>query len=412
MLLDAIITYEERSMEKQILAGTSSFVSLDERSRLVRLCASITRDGDIAEDLAQETLLEAWRHEQTLRDPERRSQWLSGIARNVCRRWIRQRGHDSAHLLNWDQAQEDQNTHIDSLENVLVDDFDLEVELERKELVELLERAMALLPEETRTVLIKRYVEDSPLSQVAAQLGINTSAVAMRLQRGKLALKRVLTTTLQQELALYATQASTSDDWEETPLWCHLCGRHRLRGKRNPGEGELLLKCPACDVWSVNHLPTLQGVKGYRPLYTRLAAWCNDYYRTGLSNGTIPCAKCGRMLLVNLCLIEEIPTWALQKGMVPSWYRETHDRLVSTTCPACHSACNTSLDSLALMLPEGRSFLQSYPRVRTLPYQHVEASGREAIVTRFESITENATFTVVSDYDTYQVLSIFREGDA
>ncbi|BCL79069.1 RNA polymerase sigma factor [Ktedonobacteria bacterium brp13] len=296
--------------------------------------------------------------------------------------------------------------------HIFVDEFDLEVELERKELVELLERAMTLLPEETRTVLIKRDVEDSPLSQVAAQLGTTTSAVAMRLQRGKLALKRRLTTTLQQELALYALQASTSDVWEETPLWCSLCGQHRLRGKRNPGEGKLLLKCPVCDVWSVNHLPALQGVKGYKPLYTRLAAWCNDYYQTALNNGRVPCTKCGRMLPVNFCFVEEIPPWAWQKEWVPSWYRETQDRLVSITCPACHSACNTPLDSLALTLPEGRSFLQGYPRVRTLPSQHVEAQGREAIITRFESITANATFTVVFDADTYRVLGIFREGVA
>src|SRR5438067_13220890 len=98
MLLDVIITYKERSMEKHILEGTSNFVSLDERVRLVRLCASITGNADVAEDLAQETLLEAWRHEDRLRDPERFSQWLSGIARNVCLRWMRKRGRHSAHL--------------------------------------------------------------------------------------------------------------------------------------------------------------------------------------------------------------------------------------------------------------------------------------------------------------------------
>ena len=57
MLLDVIITYEESNMEKQILEGANNFVSLDERSRLVRLCASITRNGDVAEDLTQEALL-------------------------------------------------------------------------------------------------------------------------------------------------------------------------------------------------------------------------------------------------------------------------------------------------------------------------------------------------------------------
>ncbi len=410
IMLDVIITYEEKIMEKQILEGTSNFVSLDERSRLVRLCASITRDGDIAEDLAQETLLEAWRHEHMLRDPERRSQWLSGIARNVCLRWMRRHGRDSIHLLDVFQEQEHQNTLMNSLENVLVDDFDVEVELERKELVDLLDRAMALLPVETRAVLIKRYVEDSPLSAVAAELGTNTSAVAMRLQRGKLALRRVLMTEMQQEFAPYTAHASSADDWEETPLWCHLCGRYRLRGKRNPDEGELLLKCPSCNVISTNHLPVLQGVKGYKPLYTRLVAWCNDYYWTGLNNGTVPCANCGRTIPANISLIADLPEWALQKEILPGWYLRQIDRIVSITCPACHSACNTPLEYLALGLPEGRTFLRSYPRVRTLPHQQVEADGREAIVTRFESITDHATFTVVSDYNTYQILRIYPEG--
>jgi DNA-directed RNA polymerase specialized sigma24 family protein len=33
-----------------------------ERARLVRLCARLTGNIDVAEDLAQETLFEAWRH--------------------------------------------------------------------------------------------------------------------------------------------------------------------------------------------------------------------------------------------------------------------------------------------------------------------------------------------------------------
>ncbi|MBI3971447.1 MAG: hypothetical protein HY332_09170 [Chloroflexi bacterium] len=33
-----------------------------ERARLVRLCRRFTGEADVVEDLAQETLLEAWRH--------------------------------------------------------------------------------------------------------------------------------------------------------------------------------------------------------------------------------------------------------------------------------------------------------------------------------------------------------------
>jgi DNA-directed RNA polymerase specialized sigma24 family protein len=60
-----------------------------ERLRIVRLCTLLTGDADVAEDMAQETLLEAWRSAEKLRDPGAWRPWLSGIARNVCLRWQR-----------------------------------------------------------------------------------------------------------------------------------------------------------------------------------------------------------------------------------------------------------------------------------------------------------------------------------
>lgn len=59
-----------------------------ERARLVRLCSALIGDHAAAEDLAQEALLQAWRSRDTLRNPASRQQWLSGIARNVCRHWL------------------------------------------------------------------------------------------------------------------------------------------------------------------------------------------------------------------------------------------------------------------------------------------------------------------------------------
>src|SRR5437016_9913510 len=91
MFLVTIVWHEERTMEKRIIEVTRNFVSSEERTRLLRLCLAITGDVDAVEDLVQETLLEAWRHEHILRDATRRRQWLSGIARNVCLRWLRKR---------------------------------------------------------------------------------------------------------------------------------------------------------------------------------------------------------------------------------------------------------------------------------------------------------------------------------
>src|SRR5919202_6723625 len=69
-----------------------------DRARVVRLCASLTGDWDAAEDLAQETLLVAWRNLHKLYAPELRFKWLSGIARNVCRAWMQRQRRGQGRL--------------------------------------------------------------------------------------------------------------------------------------------------------------------------------------------------------------------------------------------------------------------------------------------------------------------------
>lgn len=69
-----------------------------ERPRLVGLCRRLTGSSDASEDLAQETLLEAWRLLDRLREPEGLRPWLDAVARNVCHRWARVNGRERARL--------------------------------------------------------------------------------------------------------------------------------------------------------------------------------------------------------------------------------------------------------------------------------------------------------------------------
>src|SRR5437870_3335209 len=90
-----------RETEQGAPPGSSARLDVplpDDRARLVRLCARLTGDLDAAEDLAQETLYEAWRNAHKLHDLTGRTQWLAAIARNVCLRWTRARGRDLARL--------------------------------------------------------------------------------------------------------------------------------------------------------------------------------------------------------------------------------------------------------------------------------------------------------------------------
>ena len=160
---------------------------LTERARLVWLCAHLCGDPAAAEDLAQETLAEASRQAHKLRDPEALGPWLSAIARYMCLRWARQKAREPLYQLSFDGPGAGSQLAYE-----LADGFDLEIELERSELGDLLDRAMSALPEETRLALLFRYVEDRPLAEVAARLGLTEGAVAMRLQRGKAGLRRIL----------------------------------------------------------------------------------------------------------------------------------------------------------------------------------------------------------------------------
>jgi RNA polymerase sigma-70 factor (ECF subfamily) len=158
----------------------------------------------LAEDLAQETLVEAWRPAHPLRDPAKRPQWLAGIARNVCRRWARGRGRELSRLV---PARAREGTE-GALANLPDGETGLEVELERGELAALLDRALALLPPETRAILVQRYVEESPYAEIAGRLGLSEDAVSTRLSRGKLQLRRVLAQDLAAEASDYGWQVS------------------------------------------------------------------------------------------------------------------------------------------------------------------------------------------------------------
>lgn len=146
-----------------------------ERASLVRFCAHLTGAPSVAEDLAQETLLEAWRNVHKFSSPPQQDhgelqahlhKWLFAIAHNVCLRWGRVHRHDLAHVIPFAQYTSDSREQ-ERFEETLADPFDVEIELERDELARLLDQALALLPPVTRAVLIERYIHESPYAEIA-----------------------------------------------------------------------------------------------------------------------------------------------------------------------------------------------------------------------------------------------------
>jgi RNA polymerase sigma-70 factor (ECF subfamily) len=364
--------------------------------RLVRLCAYFTGDRDAAEDLAQETLIEAWRHQNRVYDSQGYASWLAAIARNVSLRWVRQRGREQAHA----------GASITSLagraaqpEELAADQHDFTIELERAELADLLDRALGLLPADARRVLVEKYIHELPLAEIAGRLGVSTGAVAVRLHRGRLALQRVLTTDLREAAASYGMSAPADQDWQETRIWCPICGQRRLIGRLVTSIGELALRCAGCtsapDVYiGYAQLPNLQGIKSYRPALSRLLSWSNEHFHRRRIGRVVACLFCGHPTQLHDRRPSDPPE------VLP------HIHPLYITCQSCGETTSTAHAAIALCLPEGQRFWKAHPKMRLQPSAEINAAGSDAIVSSFVSLTDSARFDVVTTRDTIDVIGI------
>lgn len=372
-----------------------------ERAMLVRYCARVVGDACAAEDLAHQTLLEAWRKEDQLYDQQVRPYWLLGMARNVCLRWMRRRGLDAARLVRLPEP-------LAAVNELPSTGYDIDKELERDDLARLLDRALALLPPETRQVLVQKYVDELPQAEVAARLGLTEGAIEARLQRGKLTLRRILMIDLSEEARAYGIISSDGEGWQQTRIWCSDCGVRRLLGRFADGH-DLHLDCPSCHggarsvvvrsraaelLWGGTTSEQLfAGIKGYKPALNRLQAGLHESYRRGIAGRSARCSGCGRQapLRVSPCGASG----------------ETEgDRDVQTACPRCGAVNGIgTVGAVALATPAGRAFWREHGRIRTLPGRIVDA-GVPAIVTRFESVTGNATLEIVLARDTLDPIGV------
>ena len=139
--------------------------------------------------MAQETVLKALKALHTFRAESKFSTWLVSIAINEARARLRH-----ARVLQFesiDQAPQEDDAGFTPA--VITDWREVPLQaLERKELRELLQKAMASLPEIYREVLLLRDVEEFSIAETAAALGVSDGVVKTRLLRARLMMQKIL----------------------------------------------------------------------------------------------------------------------------------------------------------------------------------------------------------------------------
>jgi RNA polymerase sigma-70 factor (ECF subfamily) len=146
-------------------------------TRVWRFLLKWVKSRDDAEELTQETFLAAWRALPSYRAGSQFSTWLLGIALNLAR------NHHNRIVKKLSRNVElDETMYMDLPSG---SDNEPDAQLERKQAMNALQRAIDGLPEDMRQVLIMVRLEGMQLEEVAQILGIPSGTVKSRLSRAK-----------------------------------------------------------------------------------------------------------------------------------------------------------------------------------------------------------------------------------
>ena len=135
-------------------------------------------DFHIAEEIAQDAFIQAYKNLATLRNPNQFAGWLYVIASNLCKRW---------HQSNKPAMQSLENTSVAEVEGssykrYVSEQRETEAMEHRHEIVkELLET----LPESERTVVTLHYLGEMTAKEIGNFLGVSANTIKSRLQRAK-----------------------------------------------------------------------------------------------------------------------------------------------------------------------------------------------------------------------------------
>ena len=144
-----------------------------------RFALRLTGSRDAAEELTQDTLLQAWRHRRRLRDPGSARAWLFQIAANLWRDRLRQQQRRG------DLPNVDADEHPDAAASAQQKASD-------REDVQRALAAMDRLPPRQREVLYLHACEQMPLEEIAEVLEISSDAVKASLSLARKRVRREL----------------------------------------------------------------------------------------------------------------------------------------------------------------------------------------------------------------------------
>ena len=162
------------------------------QARAMRVARGMVRNEDVAQELVQEAMLQAYLSLGHLREGARFPSWHHGIVLNVCRHYLRDREPD---CLSWEAMAREPD-----VETAEFSDPGLVAEQREQERL-VLDAVHALSPQ-NRDATLLFYYEQLSLQETAAALGISVGAVKSRLHQSRKQLRERLLSLYPERIAV------------------------------------------------------------------------------------------------------------------------------------------------------------------------------------------------------------------
>jgi RNA polymerase sigma-70 factor (ECF subfamily) len=146
----------------------------------------LVNQRELAEELAQETFVRAYKSLHALRDEMKLSTWLFGIAKNVARESLRNSRRDSQHVELEDRAVMEMRDGTPTPDGQLLD----------KELSHVVRRALLMLDEDKRMVFALKVYQQLSYEEIATITGFTVPKLRNDLHRARAEMRRRLSSYL------------------------------------------------------------------------------------------------------------------------------------------------------------------------------------------------------------------------
>lgn len=169
--------------------GAFDLLVLRYQNRVFNLAYRLLGDYEEAKDMAQEAFVRAYRSLKSFREESSFYTWLYRIVTNLCKNKLRSWSRSLKPISLDNPVRKEENQVTPTLVDPKLTPAQV---LERKNLQQEVQKAIAGLPGEYRLVVVLRDMEELPYEKIADIIGCSVGTIKSRLHRGRLLLREKL----------------------------------------------------------------------------------------------------------------------------------------------------------------------------------------------------------------------------